>query len=133
MSPSESSPDAFSRSIMALSPEERYKRLKMLDGNDLFCQVIRLLPTEARNEFAWFEKRAELESHLKHIVSLAEMEGLVQSGTEDLGPTSLRSLVECLSDGDAIWLFEAFPGDKGYALVRDGRVIDYSIIEVSNV
>ena len=125
--------ETFCESLLRLSSEDRYECLKQLDGNKLFCEVTRLLPSEARQEFAWFEKRAELQACLKNEVSLLKMQQLIESGTDDLGPTSLMSLLDCWSAGDEFWLFDSTPGDKGYALVREGRILDYSIIEITSI
>lgn len=126
----ESSPAVFCESIMQLTPEERYDRLKDLNGNGLFWEVVRLRPS-LFEEFTWHEKRDYLESILIEPVDRRVLQTIVSSGRKGLGPTSLADLLIASVEGDEFWRFEATPGDKGFAIVRSGRVVDYSVIEIT--
>ncbi len=132
MTNSNLSPEAFCISLSELSPEDRYERLKELKGNELFCEIARLRPSMI-DEFMWHEKREYLESILVEPVSIKTLRTLIARGQEDLGPTSLADLVDRWLELDEFWRFEETPGDKGYALVRKGRVIDFSILEITCV
>ena len=129
--------EAFCKILLALSSEERHERLKTLDANDLFCAVMPLLPPCVRDEFWWLEKREYVQTILKHPLTdgdlkrMLEREGSLKPEADDLWRQSLTSLVGRRSAGDELWLFEAVPGDKGYALLRNGNVIDFYIAEVT--
>ena len=114
--------------LAGLPPGERYEQLKALNGNERFCDAMRLLPPDLRREFVWFEKRAELESTLKNPVSLQTIQQLVEKGTD-----CLQSLVAKWSEGDEFWFYHAIPGDTGYALVREGRVVEFCTLEIWSI
>jgi hypothetical protein len=122
------SPETYCQLLTSLPPDERYDRLKSLNGNQLFCDAMQLLPQSLRSEFFWFEKRIDLESSLKHPVDLLVLQQLIDRGDE-----SLQHIVEQWADGDEIWYYHAIPGDTGYALVRDRRVVSYCTLEIWSV
>ncbi len=111
--------------LAGLSSDERYERLRALNGNQLFCDAMRLLPAHLRAEFFWFEKRADLEATLKHTVSLPVIQELIDKGNEPL-----QSLIANWSEGDEFWYYHSIPGDTGYALVREGRVVEIYTLEI---
>lgn len=131
MSPPET-PEAYCDLLLGLSSNERHQLLKELEQSDLFLAVMRLLPERLRDEFWWLEKRDFAEEHLKRPASADELQKLVQRQTGGW-PAGVKSLVDQQTSDDEIWLFEAFPGDKGYALVRRGHVVDFSVIQVDSI
>jgi hypothetical protein len=133
VSPPESTPEAFCNALLTLSSKERHERLKALDANEMFCSVMPLLPERLRDEFWWLEKCEYVEANLKRRVTDIELERLIAQKIEGLGPTCLKSLLESQSNVDELWLFEDFPGDKGYALLRQGSVVAFSITEITTV
>jgi hypothetical protein len=92
-----------------------------------------LLPARIRDEFWWLEKREYVEANLKRPVTDVESEKLIARETKGLVPACLKLPLDTKTNEDELWLFEAFPGDKGYALVRQGRVVDFSITEINSV
>ncbi len=127
----EATPQSYCNFLVNLPPEERHERLKNLQANDLFCAVFPLLPERLRSEFHWLEKRDYVQSNLKRPAVDGELERLMEREFDGLGPTRLKSLVAEQANDDELWIFQAFPGDKGYALVRQGCVIDFSIMEIT--
>ena len=81
----------------------------------------------------WLEKREYLESILIEPVDRKTLQSLLASTGEDPGPTRFADLIDRALQGDEFWRFEAIPGDKGFAVVRAGRVIDYCVIEINCV
>jgi hypothetical protein len=123
------SPTQFCDEICQLSPDDRYQHLKELDGNALFCDVVRLKP-ELWREFMWFEKCAQLESALVHRIDDSALQKLAERGMEAVGTTRFSELLSSKLIGDEIWKFHSIPGDIGYALIRRGRIIDFAVLEV---
>ncbi len=132
MTGSLSSPVAFCDSLVRMSPEDRYRSIKALNGNELFCEIVRLRPSLFK-EFMWFEKREYLESILVDRITMENARVLANKEKEGLGPASVRELVERCTNDDELWRFEAVPGEKGYALVRAGHVVDYCTLEITTV
>ena len=125
---SSSSATAYCAMLVGLSPEDRYDQLKMLNGNQLFVDAMRLLPPNLKDEFFWFEKIADLESTLKHVVPLNTIRSLIEKGDD-----SLESLVTKCIEGDEFWFYHSIPGDTGYALVRESRIVDFCTLEVWSI
>ena len=133
MSHPEITPEAYCNFLGVLSSKERHERLKALQANDLFCAVMPLLPEQLRDEFWWLEKRECVQWNLKHQVVDGELEKLMKRDTEGQWPTSLKVLVDQKSNDDELWLFEEFPGDMGYGLVRECFVVNFSILQVTTI
>ena len=130
----ELTPEDFRKPLLDLSPQDRHQSLKALDANALFCAVMPLLPARLRDEFHWLEKRDYIRSILKRPLAEREFNVLLERESKNrwnCWPTCLQSLADQRLPDDELWLFEDIPGDKGYALVRHGHVIDFSITEIT--
>jgi len=127
----DSSAESFRQTLSTLSSSERYEQLKRLDGNELFWELTALDPGMLQ-EFLKMEKLDYIKSVLCEQVSPDTLRCDPNISNESLGPTTLADLVRLHSEGGELWRFDETPGDKGYAIVRSGRVAAFCVCETSN-
>ena len=129
MSNSNESPGSIHKQIRNLGPKERHTKLKGLLGSDVFPRLRALLDQNEWAEFMWFEKADELCTKLKSTVPIELIQGLVAKEPEN-NRSAMRSLLLNWEAEDEVWLFDYLPGDKGYAVVRDGQILDFAVLDV---
>ena len=121
------------KDILQLSAQARYDFLKGLDDDELYWEVIQLLPVGMWDELMWFEKCVEVMSSLTQIVPIDLLWEHIHKSNTELESSNFSSLANQWSEGDELWKFDGLPGDKGYALLRNGRIVDYCILETNSI